>query len=71
MQELQLILQQAHINPNASDRWSYIWGSGDFLTRKAYLQIIRVNDESPIFRWMWKSCVRGKQKFFFWLPLKD
>jgi hypothetical protein len=24
-----------------------------------------------IFRWMWKSCPRGKQKFFFWLLLKD
>jgi hypothetical protein len=39
--------------------------------KKAYLQIIGINNASPIFKWMWKFCVRGKHKFFFWLLLGD
>jgi hypothetical protein len=30
-----------------------------------------INDAPPIFKWMWKSCVKGKHKFFFWLLLMD
>ena len=26
---------------------------------------------SPVFKWLWASCVAGKHKFFFWLFLKD
>jgi hypothetical protein len=30
-----------------------------------------MNNASPIFKWMWKSCARGKHKFFFCLLLSD
>jgi GH15 family glucan-1,4-alpha-glucosidase len=69
--ELQFLLQQIQVNPNESDKWSYIWNNDEFLTRKAYLQIIGTNNASSIFNWMWKSCSRGKHKFFFWLLLQD
>jgi hypothetical protein len=26
---------------------------------------------STLYKWLWKSCVRGKHKFFYWLLLKD
>jgi hypothetical protein len=42
---------------------------GEYISQKAYLQIIGVVDASPIFTWMWKSCTRGKHKFFFFLLL--
>jgi hypothetical protein len=53
------------------DKGRYIWNSGDYSSQKAYLQTIGINDASPIFQWMWKSCVMDKHKFFFWLLLRD
>jgi hypothetical protein len=58
-------------DPNEKDRWRCIWNSTKYSSQKAYLQIIGINDASPIFRWMWKSCVMGKHTFFFWLLLRD
>jgi hypothetical protein len=65
MVELQDLLNQIQTNPNEADKWSYIWKSDDFSSKKAYLQMIGINDASPNFKWMWKSCVMGKHKFFF------
>jgi hypothetical protein len=71
LQELQFMLNQMQVNPNECDKWSYIWGSGEYFTKKAYLPIIGVSLVSPIFQWMCKSCGRGKHKFFFLFLLKD
>jgi hypothetical protein len=65
MTDLQGLLNQIQTNPNKADKWSYIWNSDDFISKKAYLQIIGINDASPIFKWMWKSSIMGKHKFFF------
>jgi hypothetical protein len=35
------------------------------------MNIIGINDASPIFQWMWKSCVLRGHKFFFWILLND
>jgi hypothetical protein len=35
------------------------------------MNIIGINDASPIFQWMWKSCVLRGHKFFFWLLLNN
>jgi hypothetical protein len=56
----QLLIQGIQGDTNERDRWSYIWNSSEYSSQKA----------SPIFRWMWKSCVMGKRKFF-WLLLWD
>jgi hypothetical protein len=65
LQELQILLQQIQVNPSKSDKWSYIWNNEEFISRKAYLQIIGINNVSSIFKWMWKSCSRGNHNFFF------
>lgn len=31
----------------------------------------RIYSNKPDFKWMWSSCSRGWQEFFFWLLLKD
>jgi hypothetical protein len=59
------------MNPTKADHLSYIWNSEEYISKKAYLQIIGMVDVSPIFKWMWKSCARSKHKFFFWLLLHD
>jgi hypothetical protein len=65
------LLNHIQTNPNEADKWSYVWNSDNFISKKAYHQIIGINDASPIFKWMWKSCVMGKHKFFFWLLLHN
>jgi hypothetical protein len=69
--ELENLLTHLQTISHENDKWRYIWNSEDFIFKKAYLQIIGVNYASPIFKWMWKPCVMGKHKFFFWLLLKD
>jgi hypothetical protein len=69
LDQLQHLLELIQVNPTEADHWTYIWNSGEYISQKAYLQIIGLADASPIFKWMWKSCARGKHKFFFWLLL--
>jgi hypothetical protein len=71
LEDLQDALMNLSLNPLDNDRWSYIWNNDEFSTKQAYMQIIGIVDASPIFRWMWKSCARGKHRFFFWLLLHD
>lgn len=56
-------------NPAEVDCWFYIWGSTIYTSKKAYTAQKGNIPISPIFKWMWKSCVLGKHKFFFWLLL--
>jgi hypothetical protein len=53
------------------DSWSYIWGTGQFSTKKAYNIMIEVRHTPEIFSWIWKSSCQAKNKFFFWLLLLD
>jgi hypothetical protein len=69
--ELQWLLNDIQIANGANDKWGYICNSEEYFSHKGYQEIIGINDASPIFRWMWKSCVMGKHKFFFWLLLRD
>lgn len=68
---LQEQLKEIHLLPGHCDKWSYIWGSGNFTCKKAYLQLIGFLEASPWFKWLWNSQCRGKHRFFFWLLLKD
>lgn len=36
-----------------------------------YIELKGVAPVSPIFKWMWQSCSRGRNKLIFWLLLKD
>jgi hypothetical protein len=62
-------MNKLQYDPLMADKWTYIWGSENYSSKKGYLQIIGIFDASPIFQWMWKSCVRGYNNFFFWLLL--
>lgn len=69
--ELVFLIQGLSVNQSLEDQWSYIWGSPDYSSKKAYKQLMGTTPISPVFKWMWKSCCRGRHKFFFWLLLRD
>jgi hypothetical protein len=71
LNELQILLNDLQSDLNEASKWTYIWNSEVHSSKKGYLQIIGINDTSPIFQWMWKTCARGRHKFFFWLLLND
>jgi hypothetical protein len=32
------------------DKWSYIWNYDEYISQKSYIQIIGINNASPIFK---------------------
>jgi len=54
-----------------NDIWTYIWGSANFASNKAYLQLIGSKQVHQAYKWLWNSYCQPKRKFFFWLLLKD
>jgi hypothetical protein len=55
----------------SEDSWSYIWGTTTFTRKLAYKQLQGTCVAHPLFSWLWKSCGRGKHKFFGWLLFCD
>ena len=53
------------------DWWTYIWGTSQFSSQKAYRHLLGHADTHPVFRWLWKSCCQNKHKVFFWLLIID
>jgi hypothetical protein len=49
------------------DFWSYIWGSSDFCSKKAYSMMMGHYEVIPHFSWLWNSSCQPRHKFFFWL----
>jgi hypothetical protein len=68
LEEMQTMLINIQSSSGENDKWSYIWNSSEYFYHKGYLQIIGI---MTLLQWMWKSCVIGKHKFFFWLLLRD
>jgi hypothetical protein len=68
--ELHVILQSFPTN-GGKDSWSYIWGNGEYSSRKAYKHLIGTQTIHPTFGWIWKSKCQMKQKVFFWLLLQN
>jgi hypothetical protein len=66
--ELMDSLEEWNREPNSSDCWTYIWGSGVFTSKQAYNILIGQRQASAPFQWIWKSYCQGKVKVFFWLP---
>lgn len=54
-----------------NDIWSYIWGSTQFSSSKAYKCLTGHSQAEPIFKLLWKTCCQRKHKIFFWLALRD
>lgn len=69
--ELVTLVQGLDGDGTLIDQWSYIRGNGDYISRKAYLQLRGSVPISPVYKWMWKSCSRGTNKFTFWLLLRN
>jgi hypothetical protein len=53
--------------------WSMMIGLifGAPTSRKAYLYLSGTIPASPLFKWIWKSSILPKHKFFFWLLLQE
>ena len=47
------------------DWWTYIWGTSQFSSQKAYRHLLGHADTHPVFKWLWKSCCQNKHKVFF------
>lgn len=69
--ELATLVQALDVDDQQWDQWSYIWGSTEFCTQKAYKFLKGTLPTSLGFKWIWSSCCRGHRKFFFWLHLRD
>jgi hypothetical protein len=69
--ELMDSLEEWNREPNSSDCWTYIWGSGVFTSKKAHDSLISHRQAPTAYQWIWKSWCQGKVKVFFWLLLND
>lgn len=69
--DLMDILQNMSWDFEVEDSWRYIWGSANYSTRKTYLFMQGTTQASPLFPWLWATGNLGKQKFFFWLLMRD
>jgi hypothetical protein len=58
-------------NVTHKDKWSFHWGGEKYSTKKVYLQMVDAPDAPNVFKWIWKSCVLSKQKFFYWLMIQN
>jgi len=70
LQELQYELSSLVLD-DLNDSWTYIWGSPQFSSSKAYRSLIGHTQAHPIFKWLWKTSCQNKHKVFFWLILID
>jgi hypothetical protein len=67
--ELSVYLQSMEISEE-KDKWSYIWGSAEYSSRKAYKHLSGSSQVQPSFGWIWRSC-QMKHKVFYWLLLQN
>jgi hypothetical protein len=61
--ELQFEFSDLVLN-NLNDNWTYIWGSSQFSSSKAYKTLSGHSQVEPIFRWLWKTSCQGKHNIF-------
>jgi hypothetical protein len=64
LQELVALVQLLTLQDQPYDCWTYLWGNGLFSSKNLYWELKGIMQVSPLFNWMWKSCVQGKHKFF-------
>lgn len=67
--ELQNLIQYLDRTDLDHYEWSYIWGPPVYTSKKAYISLSGSFPASPLFKWIWKSSVQPKHKFFFCLLL--
>jgi hypothetical protein len=68
--ELDIFMQSLHPT-NTKDTWSYIWGSKNYSSLKAYRHLIDYDSVHTTLKWIWKTKCQTKHKVFLWLLLQD
>lgn len=68
--DMRALIKSLGLENEQTDRWKYLWGD-QFAASKAYKNLRGTIPVSPLFKWLWSSSNPGKQKFFFWLLLRD
>jgi hypothetical protein len=63
-------MQSLHLT-NTNDTWSYIWGTKNYSSVKAYMHMLAYDLVHPTLKWIWKTKCQTKHKVFFWLLLQD
>jgi hypothetical protein len=62
--QLTLLLDQVAVS-EVPDVWTYVWGSSQFSSQRAYKHLSGHIDTPPVFKWLWKSFCHPKHKVFF------
>jgi hypothetical protein len=67
--EVEIILQTIR-QSDSKDRWSYIWGSENYSSAKAYKHLLGFQMTRPAFRWLWgTSCQQKHSLLLGWVVL--
>lgn len=69
--QLNMLLLNFMPDATHEDQWTYIWGDTIFKSKRSYKALRGTSPPSPVFKWMWNSCCRGRHEFFLWLLLRD
>lgn len=65
-QQLEIIFEEVRSSEyrDCNDTWSYLWGSANFSSSKAYTCMIGVKIVPPHFQWVWNTSCQRKHKVF-------
>jgi hypothetical protein len=69
--DLKVVISSSPQPSNGHDEWIFVWRSDQFSCSKVYSFLQGSYPVCLLFKWMWKSRVQNKHKFFFWLFLWD
>lgn len=70
-EQLEIICEELKSYREYNDTWSYILGSEQFSSSRAYNYMIGVKLVPPHFQWIWNNSCQPKHKIFFWMVLHD
>jgi hypothetical protein len=62
--ELDIFLQSS-VQTNEADKWTYIWGNGNYSSKKCYNHLIGSQTVQPTIKWLWNSHCQAKRKVFY------
>jgi hypothetical protein len=70
-QELQVLLHNLQRQDDNRDEWTYMWGSGQYSSKKFYIHPYKNIHPPRPFLWIWNSRCSNKLRVFTWLLLMD
>jgi hypothetical protein len=63
--ELDIFMQSFQPN-HVNDTWTYIWGTRNYSSTKAYRHLLGTSAVHPTLKWTWKMKCQTKHKVFLW-----